>query len=618
MSTSEVSPDVDSNGVMVVHGSNGDESYVLTKTPPPTSYLVQNAKKDILKGLGLQSVLTDLNRASDLLYLAYLGVIGTGDLHARISSRQKELSDLCGRCVATMTALGDGSRIVLDRLTEAYSYLLEANENRAMRILSRCAKNAGIMATNCADLALKFQKLKDDTKQDAETAIKAWGDEVKKIKEFENLRAEMEAALKKQEELTRELNEEIEEMKIAIAKGEAKEEAAEKREFTLQIIGAVAGALGVCASSMGPYKMNPPQGSSVPAGPKEASGDTRPNLEQSKIRQEEKANAQKVNEEAKMAETKAGEREREPKAKVSDAKTDNKAKQDLLNEAKATNTADAGNEEKVRETQTAFDASSTTSKLREEPKQAEEDLPAKKSAIDAKAALEPAVAPLDNIASTANTNSQQHAHRATMYVNNRIELVKQKRVLQELRREAIGQVASLTSRLDTNKREINVKKSAQTALEIATWALNNIYVSLSNAKEFWDNIKKFCEKLADPKMIEQIDDETADGSSPEKRIKFYKSRRFVEPGIAYISQWTALAVVCDEYAVASQHARKSVLGNIKASPNAEEARKLIEPLKKQLQDELGNDAVEADFNINSLDTETKQLEAEKAAIKAEV
>jgi hypothetical protein len=68
---------------MVVHGSNGDESYEITKIPLPTAYLVQNAKKDILQDLGLQSVLTDLNRASDLLYLAYLGVIGTGDLHAR-------------------------------------------------------------------------------------------------------------------------------------------------------------------------------------------------------------------------------------------------------------------------------------------------------------------------------------------------------------------------------------------------------------------------------------------------------------------------------------------------------------------------------------------------------
>ncbi|CAM6071243.1 unnamed protein product [Sphagnum tenellum] len=334
MSTSEVSADVVSNGVMVVHGSNGDESYEITKILLPTAYLVQNAKKDILQDLGLQSVLTDLNRASDLLYLAYLGVIGTGDLHARISTRQKELCDLCGRCVVTITALRDGSRIVLDRLTEAYSYLLQVNEKRALRILSRCAANAHTMATNCQELPLKFGKLKDDTKQDAETAIKAWGDEVAKIKEFEKLRAEMEATLKQQEKVSSMLNENIEEIKIDIAK--------ERRQKI---------------------------GSSVPAGAKEASGDARPNLEQLKIRQEDKANAQKVNEEAKMAETKARERQREAKGKVFDAKTDNEAKQVLLNAAKATNTADAGHEEKVREAQTAFDASSITlSKLLEEQK----------------------------------------------------------------------------------------------------------------------------------------------------------------------------------------------------------------------------------------------------------
>jgi hypothetical protein len=618
MSTGEVSADVDSNGVMVVRGSNGDESYEITKILLPTAYLVQNAKKDILQDLGLQSVLTDLNRASELLYLAYLGVIGTGDLHVRISTRQKELYDLCGRCVVTMTALRDGSRIVLDRLTEAYSYLLQANEKRALRILSRCAANAHTMATNCQELPLKFGKLKDDTKQDAETAIKAWGDEVAKIKEFEKLRAEMEATLKQQEKVSSMLNEKFEEMKIDIAK----EEAAEKRALVTHIVGAFAsaigGGLGVYATSMVLVKINLEQGSSVPAGAKEASGDARPNLEQLKIRQEDKANAQKVNEEAKMAEeTKARERQREAKAKVFDAKTDNEAKQVLLNEAKATNTADAGHEEKVREAQTAFDASSITlRKLLEEQKQAEDLALAKKSAIDAKAALDAAVAALDNIVSTANKMSQQQADRATMYANNRIEMVKHKRYLEEQRREAIGQLASLTSRLETNKYEINVEKSTETALEIATWALNNIYVSLNNAKYFWDSMKRFCDQLANPKTIEQINDEIENECTPEERIKFYKSPSFISPGITYISKWTALGIVCDEYVVASQHASKSVLRHIKASPDTEEARNLIEPLKKQLEEELGNDAVEADFKINALDTETKQLEAEKAAIKA--
>jgi hypothetical protein len=203
-----------------------------------------------------------------------------------------------------------------------------------------------------------------------------------------------------------------------------------------------------------------------------------------------------------------------------------------------------------------------------------------------------------------------------MYANNRIEMVKHKRYLEEQRREAIGQLASLTSRLETNKYEINVEKSTETALEIATWALNNIYVSLNNAKYFWDSMKRFCDQLANPKTIEQINDEIEDECTPEERIKFYKSPSFISPGITYISKWTALGIVCDEYVVASQHASKSVLRHIKASPNTEEARNLIEPLKKQLEEELGNDAVEADFKINALDTETKQLEAEKAAIKA--
>ena len=55
------------------------------------------------------------------------------------------------------------------------------------------------MATKCEELAAKFGKLKDDTKQDAATATKAWGDQVVKIKELEKLRTEMEATQKQQE-----------------------------------------------------------------------------------------------------------------------------------------------------------------------------------------------------------------------------------------------------------------------------------------------------------------------------------------------------------------------------------------------------------------------------------
>lgn len=603
------------DGVMVVHGSHGDESYEMTRIPPPTAYLVQNAKKDILQDLGLQSVLTDLNRASDLLYLAYLGVVGTGDLHARISNRQKELSDVCGDCVLTMTALKEGCLSVLDRLTEAYSYLLEANEPRALKIISRCADNAHTMATKCEELAVKFGKLKDDTKQDAATATKAWGDQVVKIKELEKLRAEMEATQKQQEKLSEELNASIEELKTDIAKEEAKEETAEKRAFITSIVGAISGAigagLGAYASSKSPVKVN--LGKDEPAGGKdEASGDDA----SKKSKQDEKAKAEKAKEEADQEEENAAEEQRTVDKEVFDADADNKAKKEQVENAKA---ADPKDEEKVKEAQAAFLASSKKlSELQEKKKLTDKKLEkAKKKASDSKAALSAAGAALDSVAADVRKMSQEQADQARTHANNRIEMVKQKREMEKLRRDAVGQLAALTSRLESNTREEGVEKSAQTALEIATWALNNIYVSLNNAKFFWDNMKTFCDKLADPKTREQIKDEVEEVASRQERIKYYKSPRFVSPAINYISRWAALANVCEEYVVASQHARKSVLGHIRASPNAEEARQLIGPLKKQLQEELAEDAAQANLKIGELDDQAKQLELEKLTIKAD-
>lgn len=125
-------------------------------------------------------------------------------------------------------------------------------------------------------------------------------------------------------------------------------------------------------------------------------------------------------------------------------------------------------------------------------------------------------------------------------------------------------------------------------------------------------------ELSDPKVLEQIQDETEFESTPGERILFYKSRHFVPIAVTYLSKWAALTSVCGEYVVASERARRSVLDHIRESPNAEEAGKLIDPLKRRLMNELREDAAEANLNIGALQSDAAEVNLDITALNAEL
>lgn len=134
-------------------------------------------------------------------------------------------------------------------------------------------------------------------------------------------------------------------------------------------------------------------------------------------------------------------------------------------------------------------------------------------------------------------------------------------------------------------------------------------MSLSQAKLFQNNMQCFCATLGDPKVIEQIQEETKEGDIVERKIQFYKGDRFVRFAIRFLCQWSALVYVCGKYVKDSDHTRVSVLEHINVSHNAEEARKLIEPLKKKLQDKLTVDVVQIYLNIDAYNGKATKVEA---------
>lgn len=604
MESDEGQIEVNDKGVMVVHRPRGDEFYEITKIPSDATYLVQREKKDILKGLDLHNVLTELNRASDLLYLAYMGVVGTGELHARISNRQMELSKLCAECVLTMTTLKDGSELVLRRLTEAYKYLLKAQEPRALKILSRCAENAGTMSDSCAKLAVGFGKLSDDTQEDAASAAVAYHQQTTKVDNLKTLRNKMQANKLKQASQSKSLNESIQKMESEIREEKAKEELAATRAFIGGIVGAIAGA-----ASMGLTQYAAPMRALTQTISVQQPG-TYPTPSEGKYVSEEEVqklamkeeSAKKEEEAANLAFEKAREKDREVRSKLSDAKFVKEAKEKRLKAALAGDKAEAGYKEKVKEAETELEESTQKlAKLQFEQNEAEKDLKAaQKTKSDSEAAVRATAATLQSIAESAHEMSKAQTDRSKEITSNLRTLVAEKLKMEELRRESVGLLEELTSLLDANTEETRVEESAQVALEIAGWALSNVFAALSNAKLFWDSMKIFCEKLAKTEMIEKIKDEVEFGGSAEERIEVYRSEDFVRPAMTYVAKWAALTAVCGDYVQASEDARQSVLGHIKAAPTIEEARRQIGPLKARLLKEIDLDAGESAVKIDDL------------------
>jgi hypothetical protein len=174
---------VDGQLVLINPDNGKEEIYDVTEVPDSDMSLVLAARGLILHDLSLGTVLTDLQRAGDLMYVAFVGVKGT-DLASRVSNRQIELAELCADCVKAMDALREGSRAILANINEALEFLLEAEEPRALDIFADCSQYAKNMATKCGELAGRFQTIMASTKTDIAATEDAVTMQTKKLQEF--------------------------------------------------------------------------------------------------------------------------------------------------------------------------------------------------------------------------------------------------------------------------------------------------------------------------------------------------------------------------------------------------------------------------------------------------
>lgn len=501
------------------------ETYQIDKFPDAGSTLVSAAKQEILTDLDLHEMIANLSRVSELLYLAYCGVAGT-HVQATISDRRKVFLDLCADCVTAMTSFETAGRRIGNDVAEAFHWLIKGQEKRAMARLTASGKEAAAMAQTAQGLADRSAALGTDVQKDQHDTLELSALEQDELAKIRVARAQMEAEQSKQKSMNEQLASSIATLNGLYEDAKSREEKEEERAFITGIVSSVTSGLG---SAFGAYTA-----AKNPLGTVAANLSRKPN-------QDDPGQSSSGQETTDSGETS------DSNGQTTGGDVDTKAGNDT--------TTDEGTGGKKGDGSTAAGIA----------------------------------AGLDDAGKTTKEMSQDAAKAGESVRQEKMRLLGQKLAQEASKREIVAQLAELSSKLSSSDTEQKIHESAQVALQIAVWAFANITTTLVVTRQFWENVKKACDRLADSDISTKIGDELASGDDPKARVEYYLSDMFMPSAIAYLARWAALADLGREYKEGSIKARDTSIENINLSPSISEARALLEPLKAKVQSELAND-----------------------------
>src|SRR4051794_13733708 len=107
---------------LVVKGA----TYDVVAEPSPTSQAVIDARAEVLQNLDLGTMLVNLERTNDLLYVAACGVAGNRknpELSGKVASLQYGLMNSCSAAGLAMGEFGEAAGTVLTNLRRSFQFL---------------------------------------------------------------------------------------------------------------------------------------------------------------------------------------------------------------------------------------------------------------------------------------------------------------------------------------------------------------------------------------------------------------------------------------------------------------------------------------------------------------
>ena len=129
---------------------DGDE-YSLIAIPEENKPIIGTMKESLLQSLSVKSIDNDLNKAGQLLYIAYAALGGT-EVQAQVSRLQTDLLVAADDSISTIQIFADSSKQIADYIVQSYKWLLKGHESIAINKLQHCADCAKIMESKAENL----------------------------------------------------------------------------------------------------------------------------------------------------------------------------------------------------------------------------------------------------------------------------------------------------------------------------------------------------------------------------------------------------------------------------------------------------------------------------------
>ena len=220
------------------------QSYSAIAIPAADSGVVTAERNRLLKNLKLESLISNLLRAGELLTLAYNGVAGFGTLRGAVTSISDRLRVLAADCEITMQRFERSSRMITGNLRDCFKFLMNGREEAALLWLGKAGAAAKGMADEADDLADRFDTLGDDAVQTLVDTQKAQGETEEAKAKLQAQIADLNAKDAGARTLAEELVKQKEELQQLYNEAKEKAETAENRAFALSIVNAIMKPLG--------------------------------------------------------------------------------------------------------------------------------------------------------------------------------------------------------------------------------------------------------------------------------------------------------------------------------------------------------------------------------------
>ena len=157
------------------------------------------------------------------------------------------------------------------------------------------------------------------------------------------------------------------------------------------------------------------------------------------------------------------------------------------------------------------------------------------------------------------------------------------------RKAKIQKKIDVMSKIESCKEKQDYTIVANKCLHEVVNCLNDVTRVLARVTEFWENLQRYCERLA-AGGIKPMIEKSLESYNKTERIDIWTERSFKVKAVRYYARWVAFHSLCVEHKIKINVTKETLYGYISANPTCEEANKEFSKLtrqhKKLLEDEL--------------------------------